>query len=289
MLKRKKKGFSMRYYLIIVFVLLTMILGGCDKTPDVITLKSGVQIYDDTLGTGNIAKAGDLVNVHFNIWLIKDSTNLYENWNLDSTRKASKVADTRLSQKPLKFILGRQAFINGSDEAIIGMKIGGTRTIIIPGKVAYAENPGDQVPPNSDLKMQITLVDAHVPPKVTKWDVDTSKIVTTASGIKYVTLSEGSGDPAASGKVVTVNYSGYLKDGTIFDSSVERNEPITFVLGQGQVIKGWEEGLMLMKKGSKVQFMIPPQLAYGSMAMGKIPANSVLIFDIEMLDIQDFN
>lgn len=153
MLKRKKKGFSMRYYLIIVFVLLTMILGGCDKTPDVITLKSGVQIYDDTLGTGNIAKAGDLVNVHFNIWLIKDSTNLYENWNLDSTRKASKVADTRLSQKPLKFILGRQAFINGSDEAIIGMKIGGTRTIIIPGKVSTprARNPSSCGAPRMSL------------------------------------------------------------------------------------------------------------------------------------------
>lgn len=286
---QKMKGYSMRYFSIIVFLFITIILTGCDKDPEIVTLKSGVQIYDDTLGTGNVCKTGDLVNVHFNIWLIKDSTNLYENWNLDSTRKASKVADTRLSQKPLKFILGRQAFINGSDEAILGMKIGGTRTIIIPGKVAYAENPGGQVPPNSDLKMQITLLEANTPPVVTKWQIDSSKVVTTASGLKYIILQDGNGENATSGKVVTVNYSGYLPDGTIFDSSVERNEPITFVLGQGQVLKGWDEGLTLLKKGSKAQIIIPPQLGYGSMAMGKIPANSTLIFDIELLDIQNFN
>lgn len=278
----------MRNNSILILLFIIVILTGCDKDPDVVTLKSGVQIYDDSLGTGNICKEGDLVNVHFNIWLIKDSTNLYGDWNLDSTKKSFKVADTKLSQKPLKFILGRQAFINGSDEAILGMKIGGTRTVIIPGKVAYAENPEGQISPNTDLKMQITLLDANVPSKVTKWQIDSSKVVTTPSGLKYFMFNEGTGEYASTGKVVTVNYSGYLPDGTIFDSSIERNEPITFALGQGQVIKGWEEGLMLLKKGSKAQFIIPPQLAYGSMAMGKIPANSVLIFDIELLDIQSF-
>ncbi len=72
----------------------------------------------------------------------------------------------------------------------------------------------------------------------------------------------------------------------MFDSSVERDEPFSFVLGMQQVMKGWDEGLRLMKQGSKVRFVIPPELAYGRIELEKIPANSTLIFDVEMLDIQ---
>ncbi|NUM62552.1 MAG: FKBP-type peptidyl-prolyl cis-trans isomerase, partial [Ignavibacteriaceae bacterium] len=89
-----------------------------------------------------------------------------------------------------------------------------------------------------------------------------------------------------SGKVVTVNYSGYLQDGTLFDSSVERDEPIQFVVGQGQVIPGWDEGMRLLKKGDKARFIIPPQLGYGEMQLEKIPANSTLIFDTEIVDVK---
>nr|WP_237584059.1 FKBP-type peptidyl-prolyl cis-trans isomerase [Photobacterium halotolerans] len=109
-------------------------------------------------------------------------------------------------------------------------------------------------------------------------------VKTTASGLQYTVLKSGTGTehPKASDKV-TVHYHGTLIDGTVFDSSVERGEPIAFNLNQ--VIKGWTEGLQLMVEGEKVRLFIPAELAYGNRAMGKIGPGSVLIFDVELLKI----
>jgi FKBP-type peptidyl-prolyl cis-trans isomerase len=96
----------------------------------------------------------------------------------------------------------------------------------------------------------------------------------------------GKGAEAVNGKSVTVHYTGTLKDGTKFDSSVDRKEPFTFTLGAGQVIKGWEQGIQGMKVGGKRKLTIPPELAYGANAVGAIPANSVLIFDVELLEVK---
>jgi len=109
-------------------------------------------------------------------------------------------------------------------------------------------------------------------------------VVTTASGLQYQVLNQGSGTihPKAS-DTVTVHYHGTLIDGTIFDSSVERGEPIAFPLNR--VIKGWTEGVQLMVEGDKYRFFIPSDLAYGNRSTGKIGGGSVLIFDVELLKI----
>src|SRR5215472_14168949 len=109
---------------------------------------------------------------------------------------------------------------------------------------------------------------------------------TTASGLQYWDISTGGGATAIPGKRVTVHYTGWLADGAKFDSSVERGQPFEFVLGIGQVIKGWDEGVAGMKVGGKRQLRIPPGLAYGSRQNGPIPANSLLIFDVELLDVK---
>ena len=83
-----------------------------------------------------------------------------------------------------------------------------------------------------------------------------------------------------------MHYSGYLVDGTKFDSSIDRGTPIDFVLGEGRVIKGWDEGISLLNIGAKASLIIPPDLGYGSRAMGPIPANSILIFEVELVDIK---
>lgn len=109
-------------------------------------------------------------------------------------------------------------------------------------------------------------------------------VIETASGLQYQVLTEGQGavHPMASAKV-KVHYHGTLLDGSVFDSSVERNEPISF--GLNQVIKGWTEGLQLMVVGEKTRLFIPAKLGYGNSATGKIPAGALLIFDVELLAI----
>ncbi|MBC7396551.1 MAG: FKBP-type peptidyl-prolyl cis-trans isomerase [Bdellovibrionales bacterium] len=101
-------------------------------------------------------------------------------------------------------------------------------------------------------------------------------------------ITAGKGAEAVSGKTVTVNYVGTLKDKdkTKFDSSYDRKEPFSFMLGAGQVIKGWEQGILGMKVGGKRKLTIPPELAYGDNAVGAIPAKSTLVFEVELLDVK---
>ena len=109
----------------------------------------------------------------------------------------------------------------------------------------------------------------------------------TSSGLEYIETEAGTGAQAEAGKTVSVHYTGKLQDGKVFDSSVSRGDPITFQLGKGKVIKGWDEGIALMKVGSKAQLIIPPDLAYGERgAGGVIPPNATLVFDVELVDVK---
>lgn len=104
-------------------------------------------------------------------------------------------------------------------------------------------------------------------------------------GLKIETTAEGKGEGAKAGQTVTVHYTGKLESGTVFDSSVPKGKPFIFTLGQGSVIKGWDFGLVGMKPGEKRKLTIPPKYGYGSQGVSKIPPNSTLIFEIEMLKI----
>ena len=110
--------------------------------------------------------------------------------------------------------------------------------------------------------------------------------VTTASGLKYEDLKEGTGAEAKAGQTVSVHYTGWLTDGQKFDSSKDRNDPFSFRLGRGQVIAGWDEGVQGMKVGGVRKLTIPPQLGYGVRgAGGVIPPNATLVFEVELLDV----
>ena len=109
----------------------------------------------------------------------------------------------------------------------------------------------------------------------------------TESGLRYQILQNGTGTQATKGATVSVHYKGQLTDGTVFDSSYKRKEPIEFALGMGQVIAGWDEGVSLLKVGDKARFVIPSNLGYGSRgAGGAIPPNANLIFDVELVSVK---
>ncbi len=109
----------------------------------------------------------------------------------------------------------------------------------------------------------------------------------TPSGLKYIITEQGNGAKPQQGQIVSVHYAGYLTSGQKFDSSFDRNQPIEFPIGKGRVIKGWDEGIMLLNVGTKAKLIIPPELGYGSRgAGGVIPPNAVLVFDVELLEVK---
>lgn len=123
---------------------------------------------------------------------------------------------------------------------------------------------------------------AGTPPATTE-----PQVTTTPTGLKYVDLVVGTGASPQPGQVVTVHYTGWLKDGTEFDSSRRRGDPFKFPIGQQRVIKGWDEGVATMKVGGKRKLMIPPDLAYGDPGSPPvIPPGAELTFDVELLGVE---
>jgi len=121
----------------------------------------------------------------------------------------------------------------------------------------------------------VQLLAAHELTKVEPWKVDSTKYKTTKSGLKYIVIEEGTGAVPDSGDIITLNY-----------SSVERGDPISYPFKIQPMIPGWQEATAMMKKGAKYRLLVPPKLAYGKRAIGSIPANSTLMFDVEMVDIK---
>lgn len=115
----------------------------------------------------------------------------------------------------------------------------------------------------------------------------TIKTVKARSGLSFQDLKVGDGAKVVTGKKVRVHYTGWLEDGTKFDSSLDRKKPITFTLGKGEVIRGWDEGIQTMRAGGKRRLIIPARLAYGDKGSGgKIPPKATLIFDVEVVDVE---
>jgi len=233
---------------------------------------SGLQYYDIAKGEGAEATKNSTISTNFTMWAKTDEGYSY--------------VDQSPAGLPVTFVIGRgDTVFPGWEEGATGMKVGGKRLLVIPPDLALGSQGNGAIPANSTLVMEIELTDVKEPQVATQ--VDEKDFTTTQSGLKYYDLKTGTGDSPKTGQTVVVHYTGWLTDGTQFDSSVDRGEPFSFVLGEGKVIPGWEEGVLTMKVGGKRQLVIPPDLGYGDQgAGGLIPPGATLVFEVELLEIK---
>ncbi len=163
----------------------------------------------------------------------------------------------------------------------------------LPGALLFAACGDDGDANDPTTKPSNTIVTERTPvpsasksPSKTTGPITLNNPTVTASGLKYEDTTVGTGASPKTGQRVTVHYTGTLTNGTKFDSSRDKGTPFTFVIGTGAVIKGWDEGVATMKIGGKRVLYIPAALGYGSRANGPIPANSDLIFEVELISVQ---
>jgi len=233
---------------------------------------SGLEYVITEKGRGVLATAGNRIKAHY--------TGKLE----DGTKFDSSVD----RGDPFVFELGAGQVIKGWDEGFALMHVGDKATLKIPPHLGYGERgAGAAIPPNATLIFEVELLEIIPVIKLEEYDVKGKVSSKTESGLEYILVEEGSGIKAAAGSTVNVHYTGYLEDGTMFDSSVKRGQPFSFVLGMGRVIKGWDEGVAMMKVGDKVRLIIPSDLGYGERgAGGVIPPNATLVFDVELLEVK---
>jgi FKBP-type peptidyl-prolyl cis-trans isomerase len=227
--------------------------------------ESGLEYRDVKKGTGDALKPGQTCVVHYTGWLWQDNAKGKE---FDSSVKRG---------TPFSFRVGAGRVIQGWDEGVSTMKVGGKRELLIPPELAYsARGAGGVIPPNATLFFEVALIE---------------KFEKTDSGLEYIDDKEGDGVLPKSGQTCHVHYTGWLwtngAKGRKFDSSVDTGQPIPFRLGKGEVIEGWDEGIATMKVGGKRRLLIPAKLGYGRNGNPpEIPGNADLLFEVELVKVK---
>lgn len=233
------------------------------------TLPSGLQYKITQKGSGATPKAGDKITAHYTGKLTNDTV-------FDSSVKRG---------QPFQFKLGKGQVIKGWDEGFALLRKGEKATLIIPPGLGYGSTARGKIPADATLIFDVELIDFQEAVVPKPFDVKGKDTLKTESGLKYIMVKKNdAGAKTEAGKKVMVHYTGYLPDGKMFDSSVEREQPFPFMLGKGQVIKGWDEGIQLLKEGEKARLIIPFNLGYGEQGYPPIiPPSSTLIFDVEII------
>ena len=254
---------------------------GSDGSADDSGLKeisTGVKSRDLKEGEGDPCPPGAEVTLHYTGWLT-DGTEF----------------DTSKRERPVTFKLG--GLIKGWQEGIPGMKPGGIRKLVISSEKGYGSQAKGKIPANATLIFEVELVAVkQVAQLLMKPDAKTHMDGTapgaTDPGLQAVgngglmmrDLKVGTGPEVPPGGEVEVFYTGWLLDGTIFDSAAQRGEPISFALGR--VVAGWQQGIPGMKVGGVRKLVVPPELGYGAKGQDKIPPNATLVFEVQLVSIK---
>jgi peptidylprolyl isomerase len=214
-------------------------------------------------GKGPAAEEGDTLTM---LYRGKLANGTVFDGNMDDAYKPLPDKD------PFPVALGMGMVIKGWDKGLIGIKVGGVRKISVPPDLGYGPSGSGQIPPNADLYFTVKCLD--IVKKGEEMVIDTNDV------------KVGSGAEVKKGDKVTVHYVGKLLSDKQFDSSRDPGKsPYTFTVGAGEVVPGFDKGVLGMKKGGLRKVRIPPQAAYGANPQGGIPPNSVLMFEIEVLKI----
>ncbi len=252
------------------------------KYPTAQQSPSGLVYLIENPGTGDKIQAGNNVSLHYR----------------GTFRADGKQFDASYDRgQPMDFIYKTNQMIPGFEEGIAMLAKGGKAKLVIPYYQAYGKQgrPG-AIPPYSDLVFDIEVVNVSIPKDYKAEGLaflaenkKNKDVIVTPSGLQYIVMKKGSGKKPNATSKVTVHYHGTTPDGSVFDSSVDRGETISF--GLNQVIKGWTEGLQLMEVGAKYKFFIPEELAYGANppqgGQGPIKANMPLIFEVELFSFEN--
>jgi FKBP-type peptidyl-prolyl cis-trans isomerase len=271
---------------------------------------TGLKYYFFQKNEGEKAKVGDFMTIHFiykakvagqdkdtilrNTWkdgqpiqvVVQEPSfkgGLEEGLQLMTTGDSVVLQINTDSLFKKTFMAQRPAFIDSSKDITFIMKV-----VKIQDKASFEKEQAKMMEERK-AKMEADMANQKVVDEKLIQDYviqNNLKTTTTKSGLTYVITKPGKGPKATAGSTISVHYTGKLLDGTVFDSSVGK-DPLEFQVGVGMVIPGWDEGLQLLNAGSKATLIIPSTIAYGPMAMGdKIPANSVLLFDVELMKIK---
>ncbi|MEM6262506.1 MAG: FKBP-type peptidyl-prolyl cis-trans isomerase [Bacteroidota bacterium] len=253
-------------------------------------------------GTGELPKQGEFVTVHYRGKLVDTGEQFDASYDRD---------------QPFSFSLGAGQVIRGWDIGIPLIPIGGKGTLYLPANIGYGERGAPpSIPGNAALMFEVEVLstmdeaeyrkqqaeeqrlrrEAFLRVRAAQMEKEKGEILAFAekkkltleqseSGLFYTIKKEGTGKQAAPGTRVAVHYTGYLLNEEVFDTSLERGQPIAFPMGEGKVIPGWEEGIGLLKEGGKAILLIPSPLGYGPRQVGPIPPNSVLVFEVELVSV----
>nr|WP_229265420.1 FKBP-type peptidyl-prolyl cis-trans isomerase [Duganella sp. 1224] len=254
--------------------------GGGDKTPKpVVIVQPAYKVTETAVGTGRAAAAGDIVTFTY-VGYLYDSTK--------SDFKGQKVESSVDTNSTFTATVGVGAILPGWDQTLLGMQAGGKRTAILPANLAYGANTRDAqgiyaaIAANSPLVYDFVMV--NVIPQVTIPNQPPPTVLTVVAN------TPGTGTAIVAGKQITVNYTGWLYDGTRpnfkgaqFDSSLTKGVPLGFTVGGNGVIPGFSTAVIGMQVGGSRTVIIPPDQAYGAAGTTSIPPNATLVFDITVV------
>jgi FKBP-type peptidyl-prolyl cis-trans isomerase len=258
----------------------------------------GLYIIETQPGTGMKIDSGCHVRMNYRVSLL-DGKELFSSFE---------------RPEPVKFEYGTRIDTPGFEYSVSTLKKGSKAKFIVPSSLAFGQRgSGTLVAPYTPIVYDVEILDVKTKAEYEKEQADFQKseqmksdslknaeplllekylkdnkitVKPQPSGLYYIPVLAGTGPKAEAGKTVKVHYTGKLLDGKVFDSSRERKNPIEFMLGRSQVIKGWDEGIALMKQGGKATLIIPSAIGYSDRDMGIIPSYSTLVFDVELVEVK---